>query len=128
MIDAAIQKILTDAGHNAFNHVSIDPDKDLPMPARPFVVHGEQINDTIRCKSEILGYVYEVVINVVHNGTEQLSTLKNSIADLLESQQGTIQGTTIERVTYLGNDGVQQDEARAPYYDTLRFTVETINK
>lgn len=128
MIDAAIQTILTNAGYDSYNFVSIDPDKDLPMPARPFLVHKEQLDDTVRTKDGIEGYKYQVSIVVVHDKAIDLHTLCATIATLMEGQTGLIEGTNFEFVEYLGNDGIYQDQPRSPYYDNLIFAVETTNK
>lgn len=128
MISDAIQTILTAAGHSSFAHIAIDPDNDMPMPPRPFVVHKEQQVEVIRSKDGIEGYVYEVALSIIDEEMESVNAIGQTLTTLMENTEGTFNNTIIELITDQGNDGVQQDEARAPYYDTLHFKVETLNK
>jgi hypothetical protein len=123
MIQDAIQKILTDQGITAFGSIA------KSLPPRPFAVHKVQQDSVVRTKGEIMGYTWAVSVILVHHSLAALNTLRASMVANFEAILDTeIEGTTIEVVTELGNDGAEFDDENQTFYDNINFEIETLNK
>ena len=123
MITEAIQSIL----EPHVNSYSPIVESDI-LPDGVFLIHQENIIDTLRDKTEIYAMVYNVAVIIIGDSQEDIDPIIDTVITEILTCEGEILGTIIEDIELKGTQGTTWDDEKKKYYDKITFTVQTKNR
>ncbi|MEI7524548.1 MAG: hypothetical protein WCJ95_09475 [Mariniphaga sp.] len=123
MITDAIQSIL----EPHVNSYSPIVESDI-FPEGVFVIHQEDIIETLRDKSEIYAMIYNVAVIIIGDSQEDIDPVIDTVITEILTCEGEILGTIIEDIELKGTQGTTWDDEKKKYYDKITFTVQTKNR
>ena len=122
MITDAIQSII-DPIESAYSPI-VESDE---APVGTFLVHREEIQETLRDKEGIYGYIYSVIVIIVGTVLEEIDSAASTIIGSLDGLEGTYEQTVIEESNLVSSIGATWNDEEKSYTKQLMFSIQTQN-
>lgn len=91
------------------------------LPQTPFCIHETKISETLRDKSGIYGYEYDLGVMIVGDSETQIDPMVEMVIDTLEM---TIDDD-IDEIRFTTMSGLQYDQDSNKFHNQLNFKCTT---
>lgn len=93
------------------------------LPVAPFCIHEEKVEFPLRTKEGIYGFQYDLSVTIVGDNDSQVDPIMEGVLESLEQ----LSNNDVDDAWFEGSTGLQYDDEKKKFYNTLNFKVLTNN-